>query len=71
MDAALYEFVVRGRLGPTLASALEGLEIVASDRFETRLHGWVIDQSSLYGLIDAISSLGLELISVLPVIDAG
>jgi hypothetical protein len=67
MEAALYEVGVRGRLGPTIASALDGFEVVSCDGRQTRLRGWIADQSSLYGVIELISSLGLELISVLPV----
>jgi hypothetical protein len=69
MDAALYEVGIRGRLSATLVCALDGFDVVSSDRHETRLRGWVVDQSSLYGVIETISSLGLELISVSPVRD--
>lgn len=71
MDAALYEVAVRGRLGPSLAAALDGFDVVSGDGRQTRLRGWISDQSSLYGVIDTISSLGLELISVLPVEERG
>lgn len=71
MLPAQYEVGVRGRLSPTLVCELEGFDVVSSDADETRLRGWVDDQSSLYGVIETISSLGLELISVLPVVEAG
>ena len=67
MEAALYEVGVRGRLGPTLAAALDGFDIVSRDGDRTRLRGWVADQSSLYGVIETVAWLGLELVSLRPV----
>jgi len=61
---AEYELVVRGRLGVRVARALEGLEVTASGPDETRLRGWIHDQSALHGVIERIRDLGLELTEV-------
>jgi hypothetical protein len=64
-----YEVIVRGRLGPRLIRALEGLEVTASGPDETRLRGWLADQASLHGVLERIRDLGLELTEVHRVAD--
>jgi hypothetical protein len=64
MARAMYEIGIRGRLGPSLARAIDGFDVISSNKDETRLRGWVVDQACLYGLLDTISSLGLELLAV-------
>jgi hypothetical protein len=44
--------------------ALEGLEVTASGPDETHLRGWIHDQAALYGVIERIRDLGLELTEV-------
>ena len=58
-----YEIRVRGRLSDSLAAAFEGLH-ASVEPVETVLHGPVQDQAELYGLLDRIQSLGLELVEV-------
>jgi len=46
-----------------VAAAFEGLSATV-EPVETVLHGPVRDQAALYGLLDRIQSLGLELLEV-------
>jgi hypothetical protein len=59
----IYRIVVRSELGATYALAFEGMEIETKDG-ATILTGKIIDQPHLYGILDRISGLGLELVSV-------
>jgi hypothetical protein len=54
---------VRGRLSERLATAFDGLALVAGDG-ETELVGDVLDQTQLHGLLARIRDLGLDLESV-------
>jgi hypothetical protein len=58
-----YEIRIRGRLSDSLLAAFEGLA-ASVEPAETVLHGPVRDQQALYGLLDRIQSLGLELVEV-------
>jgi len=58
-----YEIRIRGRVGPALLTDFEGLE-QSVERVETILHGPVVDQAALHGLLQRIESLGLELVEV-------
>jgi hypothetical protein len=61
--AAGYEIRIRGRLSEAMQTAFEEFE-VSTEPVETVLHGQVLDQTALYGLIDRIASLGLELVEI-------
>ena len=69
MEPTVYQICVRGRLTERMAAALEGMTLHAG-AFDTVFTG-VKDQSQLYGLLDRLLDLGLELISVQPQTDAG
>ena len=58
-----YEIRVRGRVTPALLARFEGLE-ATEEPVETVLHGPVVDQAALHGVIDLVNSLGLELVGV-------
>ena len=58
-----YEIVVRGRLSERSGAAFEGMTL-RSDRGLTTLRGDFLDQSHLYGVINCLRDLGIELISV-------
>jgi hypothetical protein len=63
MKPTHYEITVRGRLSEALVADFEGL----SARFlaqHTVLSGELADQAALYGVLDRIDSLGLELVDV-------
>ena len=62
-EEASYEIRVRGRLSDLLVAAFEGME-ASVEPVETVLHGPVQDQAALYGLLDRIQALGLELVEV-------
>jgi hypothetical protein len=61
--ASVYEIVVKGELGPTVACAFEGMQLEARQG-ETAIVGDVADQAQLAGLLRRVSDLGLSLISV-------
>jgi hypothetical protein len=58
-----YEIRIKGRLSDALLAAFEGLTTTVQP-VETVLHGPVQDQAALYGLLDRIQSLGLELVGI-------
>ena len=59
----VYRIVVRSELGNVFAAAFEGMEVEARDG-ETVLTGSITDQPQLYGILERINGLGLELLSV-------
>jgi hypothetical protein len=60
-----YQISIRGRVTERLGSALEGMRLEAGAS-ETVFTGEICDQSQLYGLLDRVRDLGLELVSVQP-----
>jgi hypothetical protein len=58
-----YEIRIRGRLSDSLLAAFEDLTTTVQP-VETVLYGPVQDQAVLYGLLDRIQSLGLELVEI-------
>ena len=65
MQPTMYGICVRGRVTERLGSALEGMRLEA-DSIGTKFTGEIRDQSQLYGLLDRVRDLGLELVSVQP-----
>ena len=65
MQPTMYQICIRGRLTERLGSALEGMRLEAGAT-DTVFTGEIRDQSQLYGLLDRVRDLGLELISVQP-----
>jgi hypothetical protein len=61
----MYRISVRGRLTKRLESAFDGMTLKPG-KTTTTLVGQIQDQSHLYGLLDRVRELGLELISVQP-----
>jgi hypothetical protein len=59
----LYRIVVRSELSDRYAVAFEGMKMETKDG-ETILTGEIIDQPHLFGILDRINGLGLELLSV-------
>jgi hypothetical protein len=58
-----YVIRIKGRLSDSLLSVFEGMT-ASVEPGETVLRGLVRDQAELYGLLDRIQSLGLELVEV-------
>ncbi len=63
MPTTHYEITVRGRMSPALVEGFDGLSATASGA-NTVLRGEIADQSALYGVLERVESLGLELIGV-------
>lgn len=63
MQPTHYEITVRGRLSATLAAAFDGFgaQQLAT---QTVLYGEVPDQAALFGLLECVQALGLELLKV-------
>jgi hypothetical protein len=62
-----YRITIRGRLTDRFAPAFAGMDLIAEPD-QTSLVGIVDDQSHLYGILDRIRALGLDLISVEPTV---
>ncbi len=58
-----YEIVVRGRLSSRLECAFDGVTFVPRNG-QTTLRADLVDQSQLYGLLNRLRDLGIELVSV-------
>ena len=65
MQPTMYRICIRGRLTERLGSALEGMRLEAGAT-DTAFTGEIRDQSQLFGLLDRVRDLGLELLSVQP-----
>lgn len=69
MGQERYRIVVRGGLSERFSQAFEGMALHSADG-RTSLEGDVRDQSELFGLLERVRDLGLELVSVEPVAPA-
>jgi hypothetical protein len=58
-----YEFRISGRLSETSRSAFPDMTVVEVPP-ETILHGTVVDESHLHGVLALIQNLGLHVVSV-------
>jgi hypothetical protein len=70
VEPTIYQICVQGRLTARLGAALDGMTLHGG-AVNTVFTGEVKDQSHLYGLLDRLRDLGLELISVQPETAAG
>jgi hypothetical protein len=61
--ARVYRIVVRSELGERYACAFEGMRMELRDG-QTILTGVVRDQPHLFGILQRLNGLGLELLSV-------
>jgi len=59
-----YEIVVDGRVGPIVASALEGFEVQPAAAGRTLLVGDVLDQAALHGFLHRLQDLHVEIVDV-------
>lgn len=60
-----YRIRIRGRLSDRFADAFRGMTLIGGQR-ETVLVGVIEDQAHLFGVLDRIRDLGLDLVSVEP-----
>jgi hypothetical protein len=65
VQPTMYQICIHGRVTERLGSALEGMRLNPGAT-DTIFTGEIRDQSQLYGLLDRIRDLGLELVSVRP-----
>ncbi len=65
MQATMYRICIRGCVTERIGSAFEGMHL-QTGAAETVFTGEIRDQSELYGLLDRVRDLGLELVSVQP-----
>ena len=65
MQPTMYLICIRGCVTERLGSALEGMRF-ETGATETVFTGEIRDQSQLYGLLDRVRHLDLELVSVQP-----
>ena len=63
MSSTRYRIVVKGRLSERFGSSLE---VVTMEPLpgQTALVGEFVDETALYGLLDHLSTLNIELVSV-------
>ena len=61
-----YEIRVKGHLPDRWAAWFDGMTLTRQTDGTTVLHGPVVDQSALHGLLRKVSDLGLPLVSVTP-----
>jgi hypothetical protein len=59
-----YEIHLQGRLDPRWTAWFDGMTLTALDDGTTVIHGQVIDQAALHGLLARLRDLGLPLLSV-------
>lgn len=62
--AGRYEIRLKGRLEPRWAAWFDGLTLTPQSDGTTIIHGLVVDQSALHGLLAKVRDAGLPLISV-------
>ncbi len=70
MTTSRYRIVLRGRLSEHFAAAFDGMTLEPGPN-QTVLVGEVRDQAHLYGLLDRLRDLGIELLAVEPTGAAG
>jgi hypothetical protein len=59
-----YEIRVKGHLGPRWAAWFDGLSLTRESDGSTVIHGPVVDQAALYGVLLKLRDLALPLVSV-------
>ena len=62
--ARIYQIRVHGHMGPQWSSWFQGMEIVWEADGHTLIHGEIVDQSALHGLLRKIRDLSMPLVSI-------
>jgi hypothetical protein len=62
-----YDIRVKGHLDARWASRFIGLRLTNEDDGSTLIHGPVLDQAALHGLLQQFRDMGMPLLSVTPV----
>jgi hypothetical protein len=63
-DAGQYEVRLKGHLDPRWSAWFDGLILTEDSDGTTVIHGSVIDQAALHGLLQKVRDIGLPLVSV-------
>jgi hypothetical protein len=63
-DSERYEIRVKGHLAPRWAAWFDGMSLTNETDGTTNIHGWVVDQAALHGLLQKLRDVGLPLVSV-------
>jgi len=65
-----YEIRLKGHLDARWTAWFDGLTLTQEGNGTTVIHGPIVDQAALYGVLLKLRDVGLPLVSVIPV-DAG
>ena len=63
-EAGQYEIRVKGRLDARWAAWFDGMTLTHDGDGTTLIHGHVVDQAALHGLLAKVRDVGLPLVSV-------
>jgi hypothetical protein len=63
-DARRYEIRLKGHLETRWASWFDGLSLTHESDGTTTIHGPIVDQAALHGVLQKVRDLGLPLVSV-------
>jgi hypothetical protein len=63
-QAPIYQIRIEGHLGDHWADVFDGLDMILTTDGDTLLHGSVVDQAALHGLLRRIRDSGMTLVSV-------
>ncbi len=64
-EAGPYEIRLQGHLEARWAAWFDGLTLTHESDGTTVLHGQIVDQAALHGLLQKVRDLGLPLVSVI------
>lgn len=59
-----YEITIEGTVGPVVASAMEGFAVEPTAHGRSLLVGEVSDQAALYGFLDRLHDLHVEIFAL-------
>jgi hypothetical protein len=62
-----YEIRVKGHLDARWAAFFDGLSLTNESDGTTTIHGPVVDQAALHGLLQRLRDVGVPLVSITPV----